>query len=283
MESFTMYFPESFEEACSLLTEYDTKAISGGTALTTLMKERVFQPETLVNLRGLQGDHSYIERQDETLRIGALTTLREIETSPLVRETVPVVSETLSEVASIRVRNVATIGGNLAHSDPDLDLPPVLAGLDAEIVIHGPDGERVRNIKEFIKGYYHTDLEPNELVKAVHIPIEEGHSATYIKHRSLSEADWPCVGVTAQIGPGPDATPEVYMNSVADTPIFHVENLAEVFADGVTDESIEAAGDLAMEQCDPIGDARGSAWYKRQMAKEITQRAIRAVVEQHNT
>lgn len=283
MEPFTMYFPDSFEEACSLLTEHETKVISGGTALTTMMKERIFQPDALINLRGLQPEHAYVEREDDMLRIGALTTLREIETSDLVQENVPVIAETLSEVASIRVRNVATIGGNLAHSDPDLDLPPVLAGLGAEIVIHGPDGERSQVITDFIKGYYDTDLAPNELVKEVRVPITEDHSATYIKHRSLSEADWPCVGVTAQLGPETDGTPVVYMNSVADTPIFRIDGLEEVFAGGITDESIEAAGDLAQKQCDPIGDARGSAWYKRRMANEITQRALRQVAEKHNT
>lgn len=282
MESFTMYFPDSFEEACSLLTEHETKVISGGTALTTMMKERIFQPESLINIRGLQTEHAYVERENNMIRIGALTTLREIETNSLVRETVPVIAETLSEVASIRVRNVATIGGNIAHSDPDLDLPPVLAGLGAEIVIHGPDGERSEDITDFIKGYYETDLAPNELVKEIRVPIIAGHSATYIKHRSLSEADWPCVGVTAQLGPETNGTPVVYMNSVADTPIFCIDGLEEVFAEGITDESIEAAGDLAKEQCDPIGDARGSAWYKRRMAKEITQRAIRQVTEKHN-
>lgn len=282
MESFTMYFPDSFEEACSLLTEHETKVISGGTALTTMMKERIFQPESLINIRGLQTEHAYVERENNMIRIGALTTLREIETNSLVRETVPVIAETLSEVASIRVRNVATIGGNIAHSDPDLDLPPVLAGLGAEIVIHGPDGERSEDITDFIKGYYETDLAPNELVKEIRVPIIAGHSATYIKHRSLSEADWPCVGVTAQLGPETNGIPVVYMNSVADTPIFRIDGLEEVFAEGITDESIEAAGDLAKEQCDPIGDARGSAWYKRRMAKEITQRAIRQVTEKHN-
>ncbi len=283
MEPFEMYFPDSFEEACTLLTEHQTKAISGGTALTTLMKERVFQPDTLVNLRGLADEHAYIDHSDGWLSIGALTPLRTIETSPVVKETVPVISQTLSEVASIRVRNVATIGGNLAHADPDLDLPPVLAGLDAEIVIQGPDGERTKNIHDFVKGYYDTDLEANELVKAVRVPVTAGLYGTYLKHRSLSEADWPCVGVAAFIEDEPDSVPRVYMNSVADTPIFAIDGLESVFEDGVDEEGISLAGDRAKEQCDPIGDARGSAWYKRRMAKEFTERAIRQVVEQRSS
>ena len=275
MEQFEMEFPDSFDQAVDMLSEGDKKPISGGTALTTLMKERVYQPETLVNLRGLSDEHRYVERTDGEIRIGALTPLRVVEQSEVIEESVPVVAETASKIASIRVRNVATIGGNLAHSDPDLDLPPVLAGLDAKIVIHGPDGERTKPIKDFIQGYYQTDLAHNELVKAVHVPIDDDLEGVYLKHRALSEADWPCVGVAAfQCG---DAVPEVYMNAVADTPIFSLNGLDEIFEDGVTESAIEAAGDLAHDQCDPIGDARGSAWYKREMAKEFTERSLREV------
>lgn len=275
MEQFEMEFPTSLDQAVEMLSEGNKKPISGGTALMTLMKERVLQPETLVNLRGLADEHRYVERTDDEIRIGALTPLRAVEQSDVIAESVPVVAETASKIASIRVRNVATIGGNLAHSDPDLDLPPVLAGLNADIVIHGTDGERTVPIREFIQGYYQTDLAPNELVKAVHVPIDPEVQGVYLKHRALSEADWPCVGVAAfQRG---EDVPSVYMNSVADTPIFSLDGLEEVFEDGITEASIEAAGDLAHDQCDPIGDARGSAWYKREMAKEFTQRSLREV------
>lgn len=276
MQSFEMLFPDSFEEAGNLILEHNAKPIAGGTALSTLMKEDMFQPDTLVNLRSIVEDHDYIERDGDTLCIGALTTLRDIETSQKVQEHVPVVSGCLSEVASIRIRNVATIGGNLAHSDPDLDLPPVLAGLDARIVIDGRNGERTVDIKDFILGYYNTDLETGELVKGLEVPIRQDLEGTYLKHRSLSEADWPCVGVAAFHD---GDIPEVFVNAVADTPIFQPDGLDEVFEDGITETSIVDAGELVHEQCDPIGDARGSAWYKRRMAQEFTERALNEVTD----
>lgn len=273
-----MYFPETFDEAVSILSsEAGAKPISGGTALTTLMKERILQPEALVNLRGLRDVHRYVRREGDVVRVGALSTLRDVETSEVVREALPVVAETAGKIASIRIRNVATIGGNLAHADPDLDLPPVLAGVDAEIVVQGPDGERAMDVTEFIQGYYQTDLEPGELVKELRLPVRPDREGVYLKHRSLSEADWPCVGVAAFTDPAWDGVPAVYMNSVADTPVFTIDGLAEVFADGVTGAAIEAAGELAAEQCDPVGDARGSAWYKRRMAGEFTERALAEV------
>lgn len=280
MQTFEMLFPDSFEEAGNLILEHNAKPIAGGTALTTLMKENVFQPETLVNLRNLDEDHDYIERDGDRLRIGALTTLREIETSTLVADNATVVTECLSQVASIRIRNVATIGGNLAHSDPDLDLPPVLAGLDAGIVVGGASGERTVDIKDFILGYYDTDLGRGELVKGLEIPISPDLEGVYLKHRSLSEADWPCVGVAAFHD---GDIPQIYVNAVSDTPIFQPDGLAEVFNDGVTAEAITAAGDLVHEQCDPIGDARGSAWYKRRMAKEFAERALHEVTDVSET
>lgn len=273
-----MYFPESFEEAVSILeSEPGAKPISGGTALTTLMKERVLQPAALVNLRGLREEHRYVRREGDMVRVGALSTLRDVETSEVVREALPVVAETAGKIASIRIRNVATVGGNLAHADPDLDLPPVLAGVDAEIVVQGGEGERAMDIKEFVQGYYQTDLGPAELVKELRLPVEPERAGVYLKHRSLSEADWPCVGVAAFTDPDWDGVPAVYMNSVADTPVFGLEGLEDVFADGVTEDAIVAAGELATEQCDPVGDARGSAWYKRRMAGEFTERALAQV------
>lgn len=275
--AFDMYLPGSFDEASALLVEHDATPIAGGTALMTLMKEGVFQPDALVNLRSLSSEHDYIEERDGVVEVGGLTPLRDIETSPLVEERLPVVASCLGEVASIRVRNVATIGGNLAHADPNLDLPPVLAGLDAELVLHGPDGERVVPLREFVRGYYDTDLGPGELVKALRVPVTD-RRGVYLKHRSLSAVDWPCVGVAAFLDPG-GSVPEVFMNSVADSPIFRVDGLDDVFADGATTAAIERAGELAADQCDPIDDVRGSAWYKRRMADVFTRRAITCVLE----
>lgn len=273
---FEMYLPGSFDEASALLVEHDATPIAGGTALMTLMKEGVFQPDSLVNLRPLAADHDYVEERDGVVEIGGLTRLRDVETDPVVRDRLPVVAECLAEVASIRVRNVATVGGNLAHADPNLDLPPVLAGLGAELVLHGPDGERTVAFRDFVQGYYETDLDDGELVKALRVPVTD-RRGVYLKHRSLSEVDWPCVGVAAFADPGSDV-PEVFMNSVADSPIFRVDGLDEVFADGVTSDAIERAGALAAEQCDPIGDVRGSAWYKRRMADVFTRRAVERVL-----
>lgn len=277
MEAFEMYYAESFDEASDLIVEHGAKPISGGTALTTLMKEQVFQPDVLVNLRRLQEEYDYIEREGDEIRIGALTTLRTIERSDILAETLPAVANTASKIASIRIRNVATIGGNLAHADPDLDMPPLLAGLGAKIVVHGRDGDRVHDITDFIRGYYQTKLDEGELVREIRIPIDDDLTAVYHKHRSLSEADWPTVGVAAVNDEESDDAPLVFMNCVADTPTFQVDGLDELFEDGPSLDAIERAGELAHDQCDPIGDNRGSAWYKRRMAQEFTERALRDV------
>jgi carbon-monoxide dehydrogenase medium subunit len=267
---------ETFEEASELLSEHDAKPIAGGSAVITLMNEGVLQPQPLVNLRRLKTEHAYIREENGELCIGALTTLRMIETHDLVRERLPIVSESVAEIASLRVRNAATIGGHLAHADPDLDLPPVLAGLDAEIVVHSPDGDRTVPLTEFIQGFYQTDLDKGELVKAVRVPVSTDRNGVYLKHRARSDADWPCVGVAAFLD-GDTDVPEVFMNSVADSPIFSIDGIEDAVNGELDAEAADRIGNLAREQCDPIGDGRGTEWYKREMAKEFTVRAVRSV------
>ncbi|MDX1746579.1 MAG: xanthine dehydrogenase family protein subunit M [Halobacteriales archaeon] len=278
MQEFELLLPSSFQEASNLIADHNAKPIAGGTAMMILMKERILQPETVVSLRPLRDEHDYIELEDGQLRIGALTPLRSIETHELIRAHVPVISDCLAELASIRIRTMATIGGHLAHGDPDLDLPPVLAGLGAEVGIQGPDSTRSVPLTDFITGFYETDLGEGELIKDVRVPVEDDRDGVYLKHRSLSEADWPCIGVAAFLG-GDRPAPTVFLTAVSDTPILRVGGLAEAFDGAPLEEAIEAAGRLASEQCDPIGDARGSADYKRRMADVITQRALNQVFD----
>ena len=115
------------------------------------------------------------------------------------------------------------------------------------------------------------------MIKSISIPIIPDRKGIYLKHRALSEADWPCVGVAAFIDDSPGSVPRVFINSVADTPIMQVEGVEDAFSEGITTESIDKVGELAANQCEPIGDARGSVWYKRKMAGEFTIRALREI------
>src|SRR5258705_4600638 len=173
MKSFELVEPFTLDEAISLLDPQDrsVRAIAGGTALMLLMKTRLFQPTRLVSLRHLNGELRGIRAAGPGgLRIGAMTSLAELEYSPMLASSHPVMSHALRTLSNIRVRNVATLGGHLAHGDPHMDLPPILLTLDARVSIAGSRGRRSIGVSDLFVGDYQTSLEKNELITAVEVP-----------------------------------------------------------------------------------------------------------------
>src|SRR5262249_37350380 len=155
--------------------------VAGGTALMLMMKAGVFNPEKLVSLRKIEKKYSSIAASADGLRIGAMTTLNAIERSGDVKKHTPIITRTMLTQSNGRVRNVATIGGALAHGDPHMDLPPVLMALGAVATVMGPKGERKIPIEELFAGYYETVLEKNELISEVFVPTQGTKKGAYFK------------------------------------------------------------------------------------------------------
>ncbi|MSQ48199.1 MAG: hypothetical protein EXR78_07395, partial [Deltaproteobacteria bacterium] len=178
MISFTYLEPTSMDEALDLLARYgeEAKLIAGGTGLVNLMKQRLVQPMYLIGLRQIPGLGAV--RHDGDLRLGALCTHRTIETSALVRTHVPLLADTFQQVASVRIRTVATIGGALAHADPNQDPPPTLLVLDARVCLRSQQRERDVAVSDFFTGYYETVMEPDELLTTIVIPSQPAGSGT---------------------------------------------------------------------------------------------------------
>src|SRR5947207_3050128 len=199
MKSFDLAEPATLEEAVALLDPEDksVRAIAGGTALMLMMKTRLFQPTRLVSLRRLNGDLRGIRaNEDGGLRIGAMTSLAELEYSSLLASTYPVLSRSLRTLSNIRIRNVATLGGHLAHGDPHMDLPPILLTLGARISAISIRGQRWIDVRDLFTGYYQTSLTKDELITAVEIPSQpSGVYCWYEKFTARSADDWPTVGV----------------------------------------------------------------------------------------
>ena len=201
MIPFDLAEPKSLAEAVKLLDPDDAtvRPIAGGTALMLMMKAGVFRPEKLVSLRKIESKYSSIAAAGDGLRIGAMTTLAALERSAEVKKHAPVVTRTLLTLSNIRVRNVATVGGALAHGDPHMDLPPVLMALGATLTVIGPKGERKLAVEDLFSGYYETVLEKNELIAEVHVPSQGARKAAYMKVTTGSADDWPALGVAAVI------------------------------------------------------------------------------------
>src|SRR5262245_1251543 len=192
MIPFELAQPRSLAEATRLLDPDDeaVRPIAGGTALMLMMKAGVFRPAKLVSLRKIESKYAGIATTADGLMIGAMTTLTDLERSSEVRRHAPIITQTLLTLSNVRVRNVATVGGALAHGDPHTDLPPVLMALGASVTIAGCDGERSLPVEELFSGYYETVLAKNELIASVHVPAQRSLRAAYMKVTTGSADDW---------------------------------------------------------------------------------------------
>src|SRR5262249_32597442 len=184
---FELAEPRSLKDAISLLDGEDgVRPIAGGTALMLMMKAGVFRPTRLVALRRIEGENGGALAPHGSLQRGALATLGALERTKGLGEAFPVIAQTLRTLSNVRVRNVATIGGNLAHADPHMDLPPVLAVLGAQVTIAGPAGERNVAVEHLFAGYYETVLARNELIAKVSVPPLGGRPPAYVEGANRS-------------------------------------------------------------------------------------------------
>ena len=203
MYDFDIVEPETVEEALALLNRRDpaVRPIAGGTALMLMMKAQFFVPERLVSLRRISDDLSGISLTADgaSIRIGASTTFTELADSALLADHLPIVRRVMKTLANVRVRNVATVGGNLAHGDPHLDLPPVWMALDAEVEVQSQGGQRRVPVADLFAGYYETTLADGELITALHVPVRPGWSAAYTKVTTRAAHDWPALGIAVSM------------------------------------------------------------------------------------
>jgi carbon-monoxide dehydrogenase medium subunit len=210
------------------------------------------------------------------VRIGALATHRAVECSPVIRSSLPILADAFSKIGNVRVRQTASVGGNLAHADYRLDPPPPLLVLGAEVAAVGPKGSRVIPLREFFRGLYETALEPGELIADVRVPAMPPHSrAAYLRYSALSANDWPCLSVAALLREENGRCQELRLalGGVAATPVL-IKGL-EFIRDQSLDESVvDKVIHIVDEQIAPSSDLRGSEWYKRQMARLFVKKAI---------
>lgn len=278
MNTFQVIEPETIEEAVYLLddSKEDGRPIAGGTALMLMFKSGLLQLGTLVSLRRV-GGLTGIWRDGNELQVGAMTSLSVLGQSAEVRAFFPAIARTLGTVANVQVRNVATIGGNLAHGDPHMDLPPVLLTLNAHIEVTGIRGPRWTPLAELFTGYYETSLAPDELLTRVAIPVPPAESAaTYQKHTALSADDWPAVGVAVYVArsDGYLSAARIAVSAATEMPIRLTRAEESLGNQTLTNQLIDEVAALAAEEVEPLADLRGSATYKREMVRVHTRRAL---------
>jgi carbon-monoxide dehydrogenase medium subunit len=267
--------PASLDEAIGLLLEEpEARPLGGGTAIQILRKLGLLDPPVLVDLAQipeLQGLHE----KSGALHIGAMVTHREVETSPLVRATAPLLSQTYRKVGNVRVRHTATVGGNLAHGDYRLDPPAALLVLGASVRLAGPQRVRSLPLRDYFVDVLQTALEPGEILLDVTVPLHHAaRSAYFVKFTSLAANDWPCVGVAALLewdGAGSLTAARLGVTAMAPVPLLvDIEEAGGMNEANLADAAVEAVSAAV----DPLPDGSGSVAYKRRVCGAVVRDAI---------
>ena len=273
--------PETLREAVALLDPEDTtvRPIAGGTALMLMMKAGVFAPTRLVSLAKVEKRYSEIRLDnDGALHVGAMASLSDLEQSPVAKENFRVIRRALKTLSNVRVRNVARVGGALAHGDPHMDLPPLFATLGARVVAVGPNGPREIAVEDLYAGYYETTLAKNELIAEAIIPPLNGAGAAYSKATSRSADDWPAVnvGVRLQMNKNHFRQLRIVVSAATEkvTRLAQTENfLTGRRADD--HEAVHQSLAIATSEVSFLSDAHGSVPYKKELLRSHLVRALR--------
>lgn len=280
---FELLEPRSLRKAAALLdTDVAARVFGGGTAVMLMMKMGVLRPERIVSLQGIEKRYSRISAAREGgLRIGAMATLSAMEHSAAVRREAPVLVQALRTLANVRVRNVATLGGHLAHADPHLDLPPVLIALGASIVTVDADGSRTLPLEDLYAGYLETTLGRGELIGEVIVPRQRPRHAAYLKCTTRSADDWPALGIAVALEVDGMAVraARVVVSAATDKPTRLAKAEEVLRGANISDEILRRAGEAAAAEAQIGGDAHGSADYKRELLRVYLRRAIRKALE----
>jgi len=278
MRAFEYFAPRSLAEATEVLAKYqgEARTVAGGTDLLLKMKAGRLSPKAIVNIKRVPELRGLTFNSHLTL--GALTTLEEIKQSSMIRERYPALSDAAATMASVQIRNLATVGGNLCNAAPSADLAPILIALNAAARLAGFKGERRIPLEDFFTGPGTTVLAPGELLVSLEVPPPAGPSV-YLKHSPREHMDIAVVGIGLALrGYNPlsqeCAEPRVVLGAVAPVPLRARRAEAELTGGPLAAERIDRAAKIAAEEAKPIDDVRGSAWYRRRMVAVLTRRGL---------
>jgi len=279
---FDYHAPTTLAEAVALLSRFGegAKVLSGGQSLLPLLKLRLGTAEHLVDIGRIPG-LEYIKEEGGVLKIGGRTRESALEQSGLVKAKAQILHDTVKVIADPLVRNLATVGGNLAHGDPGNDHPATMLALDAQVVVTGPSGERVIPIDQFFVGLFTTALRPGEILTEIRVPVPPPHSGGAYVKLERKVGDYATAAAAAQIALGPAGAfvkAGIALTNVGPTPVRCVKAQEFLVGKRPSDNYFAEAGRLAAEACSPSADRRGAVDYKREMARVLTVRALKLAV-----
>jgi len=280
IKDFEYLAPRTLKEALALLDKYgdDCKVICGGQSLLILMRQGLVAPKYMVDIKGLS-ELSYIKDGRDGVKIGATTTHRTIEKSPVIKKKYPVLAEMESRLASIQTRNWGTIGGNICHGDPAGDPAVVFIALNATLTVAGAKGTRSIPAEDFTLDYFEVALEPGELLTEIQLPAPPPRTGTVYTKFNIIESDLATVSVAASVtlGSGDGVCQDIRLALGAAAPAAIRAKKAEAVLKGkkITDALLERAGQAAAKEAEPISDIQASEEYRRELVKVLVPRMTR--------
>ena len=280
MRKFTYLVPKTLDEAISLHESYGERAryIAGGTDVLAKIKEGKMMPDYLISLKHIVAqDRPFLNHENGELYIGAFLTHRSIETSPIIRQNYPIIHDAVSNIGSVQIRNVATIGGNLVNALPSADGAIPLIALDAKAHIYGTKGHRTAELRRFFLGPGQADLDHGEiLIELIIPPLAPRTSGAYVKHGRRSAMELPMLGVGVLLSLEEDlltcAAARICLGVAAPTPLRCLQAEQYLIGKPVAENSLTEAGKIAAEESKVRDSIRGVAWYRREMVGVLVKR-----------
>jgi carbon-monoxide dehydrogenase medium subunit len=275
---FEYFAPKTLKEALKLLEQYrdDYKIIAGGQSLLIMMRQGLIKPKYLIDIKGIS-ELDYIQTDAKKgLRIGALTTHRTIEKSPVIKKSFGVIAQMENRLASIQTRNWGTIGGNLCHGDPAGDPAPVLIALNASVTIAGMNGERNKSVEDFFLDYFETALEHGELLSEIRVPTIPSHTGAAYAKFNVIESDMATVGVAVSITlsskDGHCQDVRIALANSAPRPMRAKRAEELLRGKKITGNLLKEAGEIASSETEPLSDIHASAEYRQELVKVLVKR-----------
>ena len=283
MNRFDLDQPATLADAITRLDPDDdtVRALAGGTALMLMMKAGVFEPTRLISLQRIDaGQSSITEQPDGGFRIGALASLASIENHAALGRRLPFLPHAMKHLANVRVRNQARIAGALAHGDPHMDLPPIMAALRASVELAGPGGTRAVPVDELYVGYYETVIGRDELIAWVDVPSQAGRHAAYVKCTTRSVHDWPAAGVavTLRVRAGVVEDASIVASAATEKVTRLAAAEAALIGEHAGADSFLAAAEIGAAEAETVPSVTGSAEYKKELLRVYIARALNAAI-----
>jgi carbon-monoxide dehydrogenase medium subunit len=285
MKDFDYFTPKTAKEAVSLLVQLkgEGKIFAGGQSLLVLMKQNMIAPEAVVDIKGLS-ELDYIKFDAKKgLTIGALTTHRAIEKSPVIQKNYPVLSEMEDNLAWVQTRNYGTIGGNVCHGEPAGDPSAVFIALDAKLKLLGEKGERITACEDFYKDTLEVDLKDDEILTEIQVPAVLPNTGVAHEKLMFQKGELGIVGAAASITINPASGvcegARIALSNVASTPFRAKGAEKALIGKTIDDKVLEAAAEAASKEVSPPSDVHGSEEYRREMTKVFVKRVVRKALD----